>query len=184
MVTPIFAVVEVRTAAELANFGYPMPTVSAGLKRILDSPNCQAAARLLPVLAKIHGLNKLSVIDVCYVGGGVLMSDFKAIDKVLYEMAGKTVVDGIARGLDHDLHSNLTKWRQCLMMLHREATDVEKDDREEFASQVSIEDKVKWFAAQFHFTPEANSPLWRSSRSHPHLISYHPQRCPERTSRQ
>jgi len=73
----------------------------------------------------------------------VLMSDYKAIDKVLQEMAGKSVADGTARGLDHDLHSNLTKWRQCLMMLHREATDVEKDDREEFASQVSIEDKVK-----------------------------------------
>jgi len=157
MVTPIFAVVEVRTAAELVNFGHPMPTVSAGLKRILDSPNCQAAARLMPVIAHIHGLSTLSVIDICYVGGGVLMSDYKTIDKVLHEMAGKSVADGTARGLDHDLHSNLTKWRQCLMMLHREATDVEKDDREEFASQVSIEDKVKWFNAQYHFTPDANS---------------------------
>jgi hypothetical protein len=73
MVTPIFAVVEVRTAAELVNFSHPMPTVSAGLKRILDSPNCQAAARLMPVIAKIHGLSTLSVIDICYVGGGVLM---------------------------------------------------------------------------------------------------------------
>ena len=143
MVTPIFAVVDVRTAAELVNFSYPMPAVSAGLKRILDSPNCQAAARLLPVIAKIHGLTSLTVIDICYVGGGVLMSGYKTIDKVLEEMAGKSVADGTTKGLDHDLHSNFTKWRQCLMMLHREATDVEKDDREEFASQVSIEDKVK-----------------------------------------
>jgi hypothetical protein len=157
MVTPIFAVVDVRTAAELVNFSYPMPAVSAGLKRILDSPNCQAAARLLPVIAKIHGLTSLTVIDICYVGGGVLMSGYKTIDKVLEEMAGKNVADGTTKGLDHDLHSNFTKWRQCLMMLHREATDVEKEDREEFAAQVSIEDKVKWFAGQYHFTPEANT---------------------------
>jgi len=157
MVTPLFAVAEMRTAAELAHFNHPMPTVSAGLKRILDSPNCQAAARLLPVLAKMHGLASLSVIDIIYVGGGVLMSSFKNIDKVLEEMAGKSVADGTTRGLDHDLHANFTKWRQCLMMLHREATDVEKDDREEFTSVVNIDDKVKWFSGTYHFSPEANS---------------------------
>jgi hypothetical protein len=142
--------------AELANFTHPMPPVSAGLKRILDSSNCKPAARLLPVLAKIHSLKSLSVIDVCYVGGGMLMSGFKNIDKVLEEMCGKNVADGTAKHLDYDLHTNYTKWRQCLMMLHRECTEVEKDDREEFTSVVNIDDKVKWFAAQYHHVPEAN----------------------------
>lgn len=157
MITPLFAVKDVRTAAELANFAAPMPVVTAGLKRILDSPNCQDAVRLLPVLAKVHGKSRLAVIDVCYIGGGLLIgSNYKWIDKVLFEMAGKDVAEGQSRNLDYDLHSDYTKWRQALMMLHREATDVEKEDREELAQATSIEDKLKWFGAQYHFSPESN----------------------------
>jgi len=152
----LFAVEEARTMAELANFTHPMPPVSAGLKRILDSPNCKPAARLLPSIAKIHCLKSLSVIDICYVGGGMLMSGFKNIDKVLEEMCGKNIADGTAKNLDYDLHANYTKWRQCLMMLHRECTEVEKDDREEYTSAVNVDEKVKWFAAQYHHVPDAN----------------------------
>ena len=39
-------------------------------------------------------------------------------------------------------------------MIHREAVGVEKEEREEQASAVSIEDKLGWFAGQYHFSPE------------------------------
>lgn len=69
--------------------------------------------------------------------------------------AGRDVSDGTARGLDHEhLHANYSKWRQLLMVLHREATGVEKEQQVEEAQDVSIEDKTAWFKSVYHFTFE------------------------------
>ena len=53
--TAHFAMVDMRTAAELANFAHPMPLVSAAVKRILELSHCRDAVRLLPVIAMVHG---------------------------------------------------------------------------------------------------------------------------------
>ena len=43
---------------------------------------------------------------------------------------------------------------QLLLVLHREAVRVEKEEREEQAADFSVEDKLKWFRSQYHFVPK------------------------------
>ena len=155
--TPHFTVVDARTATEEAHFSYPMPTVTSAVKRLMESESCAGAARLLPILAKSHGKNTISLLDVLFVGGGALIDNFKNIDKVMEQLAGKDFADGTAKGLDSHLHSNYAKWRQLLMVLHRSATGVEKEALEEEAQTVSIEDKLPWFKATYRFPPKATT---------------------------
>ena len=155
--TPHFTVVDARTTTEEAHFSYPMPTVTSAVKRIMESESCAGAARLLPILAKSHGKNTISLLDVLFVGGGALIDNFKNIDKVMEQLAGKDFADGTTKGLDSHLHSNYAKWRQLLMVLHRSATGVEKEALEEEAQTVSIEDKLPWFKATYRFPPKATT---------------------------
>ena len=155
--TPHFTVIDARTTTEEAHFSYPMPTVTSAVKRIIESESCAGAARLLPILAKSHGKNTISLLDVLFVGGGALIDNFKNIDKVMEQLAGKDFADGTAKGLDSHLHSNYAKWRQLLMVLHRSATGVEKEALEEEAQTVAIEDKLPWFKATYRFIPEATA---------------------------
>jgi hypothetical protein len=159
MAAPLFTVVDARTAAEFANFNHPIPTVTGAVKRLLEKDTCKDAVRLLPVLSRAHGKIAISLMDIVFVGGGILVSNFKFVDKVMEQLAGKDVADGQTKGLDFDLHSNYAKWRQLLMVLHREATGVEKEEREEESQDVAIEDKAAWFKSTYHFAlePEAFS---------------------------
>lgn len=125
MAVPLFTVLDVRTAAEFANFNHPIPTVTGAVKRLLEKDTCKDAVRLLPVLSKAHGKIAISLMDIVFIGGGILVSNFKFVDKVMEQLAGKDVADGQTKGLDFDLHSNYAKWRQLLMVLHREATGVD-----------------------------------------------------------
>lgn len=131
-----------------------MPLVTAAVKRLLETEHGREAARLLPSISKVHGKPVLNLGDLVYIGGGVLIDTYKNIDKVMAVLAGTDVADGTAKVLDYDLHVLYAKWRQVLLMTHREAVGVEKEEREEQASDVSIEDKLVWFAGQYHFSPE------------------------------
>ena len=66
--TPHFTVIDARTTTEEAHFSYPMPTVTSAVKRLTESESCAGAARLLPILAKSHGKNTVSLLDVLFVG--------------------------------------------------------------------------------------------------------------------
>ena len=155
--TPHFTVVDERTTTEEAHFSYPMPTVTIAVKRLVESESCKGAARLLPVLAKSHGKNTISLLDILFAGGGALIDNFKNIDKVMEQLAGKDFADGTTKGLDAHLHSHYAKWRQLLMVLHRSATGIEKEALEEEAQTVAIEDKLPWFKATYRFIPEATA---------------------------
>ena len=155
--TPHFTVIDERTTTEEAHFPYPMPTVTIAVKRLIESESCKGAARLLPVLAKSHGKNTISLLDILFAGGGALIDNFKNIDKVMEQLAGKDFADGTTKGLDAHLHSHYAKWRQLLMVLHRSATGVEKEALEEEAQTVSIEDKLPWFKATYRFPPKATT---------------------------
>ena len=87
--TPHFTVIDERTTTEEAHFPYPMPTVTIAVKRLIESESCKGAARLLPVLAKSHGKNTISLLDILFAGGGALIDNFKNIDKVMEQLAGK-----------------------------------------------------------------------------------------------
>lgn len=158
--TPRFAVVDLRTPGELANFAHPMPLATAAVKRILDSESCREAARLLPIISKVHGKSLIALSDLVYIGGGArpswrrLIDAYKNIDKVMYLLAGTDAADGTTKHLDYDLHTQFSKWRQQLLVLHREAVRVEKEEREEQAADFSVEDKLKWFRSQYHFVPK------------------------------
>jgi hypothetical protein len=154
MATPHFAVADLRTPAELAHFSHPMPLVTAAVKRMLETEHGRDAARLMPAISKVHGKPVLNLADLVYIGGGALIDTYKNIDKVMALLAGSDVTDGTAKVLDHALHAQYAKWRQVLLVTHREAVGVEKEEREEQASDVSIEDKLVWFAGQYHFSPE------------------------------
>jgi hypothetical protein len=151
MAAPLFTVVDARTAPEFANFNHPIPTVTGAVKRLLEKDTCKDAVRLLPILAKAHGKVAVSLMDIVFMGGGSLVANFKLVDKVMDQLAGKDVADGRARGLDFDLRADYPKWRQLLMVLHREATGVEKEEREEESQDVAIEDKIVWFKSTYHF---------------------------------
>ena len=155
--TPHFTVIDERTTTEEAHFSYPMPTVTGAVKRLTEGESCKGAARLLPIIAKSHGKNTVSLLDILFLGGGALIDNFKSIDKVMEQLAGKDFADGTAKGLDSHLHSNYAKWRQLLMVLHRSATGVEKEALEEEAQTVSIEDKLPWFKATYRFPPKATT---------------------------
>ena len=155
--TPHFTVIDARTTTEEAHFSYPMPTVTGAIKRLTEGESCAGAARLLPIIAKSHGKNTVSLLDVLFLGGGALIDNFKNIDKVMEQLAGKDFADGTAKGLDAHLHSHYAKWRQLLMVLHRTATGVEKEALEEEAQTVSIEDKLPWFKATYRFPPKATT---------------------------
>ena len=58
-----------------------------------------------------------------------------------------------AQVLDYRLHDHYAKWRQLLLVLHREAVGVEKEEREELSADVSVEDKLVWFKNLYHFFP-------------------------------
>jgi hypothetical protein len=96
-------------------------------------------------------------MDIVFMGGGSLVANFKLVDKVMDQLAGKDVADGRARGLDFDLRADYPKWRQLLMVLHREATGVEKEEREEESQDVAIEDKTVWFKSTYHFALEPDA---------------------------
>ena len=131
-----------------------MPLVTAAVKRMIETEHGRDAARLLPAISKVHGKPSLNLADLVYIGGGALIDTYKNIDKVMALLAGSGVADGTAQALDHALHAQYAKWRQVLLVIHREAVGVEKEEREEQASDVSIEDKLGWFAGQYHFSPE------------------------------
>ena len=152
--TPHFTLIDERTATEEANFSHPMPTVTSAVKRLIESESCAGSARLLPVIAKSHGKNTVSLLDILFIGGGALIDSFKHIDKVMEQLAGKDVADGTTKGLDFDLHTKYAKWRQLLMVLHRSATGVEKEALEEESQTVAIEDKLPWFKATYRFNLE------------------------------
>ena len=124
MATPHFAVADVRTPAELALFSHPMPLVTAAVKRMLETEHGREAARLLPIISKVHGKPSLNLADLVYIGGGALIDTYKNIDKVMALLAGSGVADGTAQGLDHALHAQYAKWRQVLLVTHREAVGV------------------------------------------------------------
>ena len=155
--TPHFTVIDERTTTEEAHFNYPMPTVTGAVKRLTEGESCKGAARLLPIIAKSHGKNTVSLLDILFLGGGALIDNFKSIDKVMEQLAGKDFADGTTKGLDAHLHSHYAKWRQLLMVLHRSATGVEKEALEEEAQTVSIEDKLPWFKATYRFPPKATT---------------------------
>jgi hypothetical protein len=157
MSVPLFTVVDARTAAEFVNFNHPIPTVTGAVKRLLEKDTCKDAVRLLPILSKAHGKTAISLMDIVFMGGGSLVGNFKFVDKVMEQLAGKDVAHGQTNGLDFDLHANYAKWRQLLMVLHREATGVEKEEREEESQDVAIEDKTAWFKSTYHFALEPES---------------------------
>ena len=152
--TPHFTVIDERTTTEEAHFSYPMPTVTGAVKRLTEGESCKGAARLLPIIAKSHGKNTVSLLDILFLGGGALIDNFKSIDKVMEQLAGKDFADGTAKGLDAHLHSQYAKWRQLLMVLHRSATGVEKEALEEESQTVAIEDKLPWFKATYRYPLE------------------------------
>ena len=152
--TAHFTVADVRTISELAGFSHPMPLVSAAVKRILELPHCRDAARLLPVISYVHGQGTIGLMDIVYVGGGVLIDAYKFVDKVMHLLAGATVADGTTKLLDYRLHDQYAKWRQLLLVLHREAVGIEKEEREDLSADVSIEDKLVWFKSVYHFFPK------------------------------
>ena len=152
--TAHFAVADVRTVSELAGFSHAMPLVSAAVKRILELPHCRDAVRLLPALSFVHGQNTIGLMDIVYVGGGVLIDAYKNVDKVMHLLAGTTIAEGTAKLLDYRLHDHYAKWRQLLLVLHREAVGVEKEEREDLSTDVSIEDKLVWFKGVYHFAPK------------------------------
>ena len=108
---PFFAVSDMRTEDELDHFTADMPLVSAGLKGILELDELLPAVRLLPAIAHVSGLTQLTISDILMVGGGCLLDKYSMSEKVLQELAGKTIADGTNRQLDYDLHSNLLKHR-------------------------------------------------------------------------
>ena len=152
--TAHFTVADVRTISELAGFSHPMPLVSAAVKRILELPHCRDAARLLPVISYVHGQGTIGLMDIVYVGGGVLIDAYKFVDKVMHLLAGANVADGTTKLLDYRLHDQYAKWRQLLLVLHREAVGIEKEEREDLSADVSIEDKLAWFKSVYHFFPK------------------------------
>ena len=147
--TPHFTVIDARTTTEEAHFSYPMPTVTGAVKRLTEGESCKGAARLLPIIAKSHGKNTVSLLDILFLGGGALIDNFKSIDKVMEQLAGKDFADGTAKGLDAHLHSSYAKWRQLLMVLHRSATGVEKEalEEESDSAPVAAWPLSDWFAA-------------------------------------
>ena len=48
-------------------------------------------------------------MDIVYIGGGVLIDAYKFVDKVMHLLAGKDVAEGMAKNLDHDLHTLYAK---------------------------------------------------------------------------
>ena len=151
---PFFAVSDMRTEEELDHFTADMPLVSAGLKGILELDELLPAVRLLPAIAHVSGLTQLTISDILMVGGGCLLDKYSMSEKVLQELAGKTIADGTNRQLDYDLHSNLLKHRHMLICLHRECVAVEKEDRIEKAGTLSMAKQLDSFSATHHFELE------------------------------
>ena len=152
--SPHFAVPDLRTADELARFGHAMPQVSAALKRVLESDGFGEAARLLPSLAYVTGLSCLGISDIVMVGGGSLLDKYANAERVMKELAGTTVASGQGASLDFDLHTDMVKWRQLLIQLHREAVAIEKDDRDDRVSALSMEKQLTSFEKAHNFLPE------------------------------
>ena len=154
--TPFFAVEDARTEEEHDHFGHPMPLVSAALKGVLAVDGLDGARRLLPSIAYVSGLSQLNITNILMVGGGCLLDKYSMAEKVLCELAGKTVADGTTRRLDYDLHANLFQHRHFLISLHRECIALEKDDREDRAGTLSMEKQLTAFLGTYHFEPQPN----------------------------